>query len=56
MLGLTINSSKVFVNQSNKQLKSELPSKGPNKNFPPGWINEINEYDGRKNYEHEVIK
>jgi len=35
-LGPTINSSKVFVNQLNKQIKSELPSEGPNKIFPPG--------------------
>ena len=43
LLGPTIDSSNVFVNQLNKQIKSKLPSEGPNKNFPSGWINEINE-------------
>ena len=43
MLGSIINSFKVLVNQLIEHLKYELPSEGPNKNFPPGWINEINE-------------
>ena len=52
LLWSTINSFKVCNNQLNEQLKSELPSEGQNKNFLPGWINEINEMRG----EYEVIK
>ena len=48
MLGPTINSSQVFINQFNKQTESKLPSEDPNKIFPTEVNNVINNYDKRK--------
>jgi len=44
LLGPTISSSKVFINQLDKQMKSKLPSDGPNKFFPTRVNNAINNY------------